>query len=143
MSKTKQGDVAVSRRLTDLDYLKLNRWQKFLYKLKMFFCGIPGWFVRLFKKIGRGFKRFGLYVKDSAVDIWTTFVKGSWKTKVSYLIMGFANLARGQILRGLIFLLMEAAFIVYMVLAGGHWLAMFFSPHLGYEATKEVWDPVY
>lgn len=140
MATTTQGKV--KGRLNDLDYLKLNKWQKFWYKLKLFFCAIPGWFVNLFKKIGRAFVRFGLYVKDTAVDIWTTFVKGSWQTKVSYLVMGFANLWRGQILRGLLFFLMEAAFIVYMILTGAHWLAKFGTLATVRTQIVERWDDV-
>ena len=29
------------KRLTDLEYLKLNKFQAILYKLKLFFCAIP------------------------------------------------------------------------------------------------------
>ena len=126
--------------LSDLDYLKLNKWQKFCYKLKMFFVGIPAWFVRLFKKIGNAFKNFGLGIADTAVDIFNTFKKGSWKTRVSFFIMGFGNLAAGQVLRGLLFLLLQLAFVFYMIFAGAGWLAQFGT--LGTVATKEVYDEV-
>ncbi|MBR0294512.1 MAG: sugar ABC transporter permease [Bacilli bacterium] len=46
------------------------------------------------------------------------FVKGSWKTKVSYFVMGFGNMARRQFLRGLLFLAFEAVFIIYMIFMG-------------------------
>ena len=111
--------------LDTLDYLKLNRWQKFGYKLKAFFCSIPSWFVNLFKQIGNWFKKVGIKIADGCVDIWKTFRYGSWSTKVSFLIMGFGSFVHMQWLRGSAFLLMEAVFIVYMVLAGGHWLSLF------------------
>ena len=38
-------------------------------------------------------------------------------------IMGFGNIARGQILRGLLFLAFEAVFIFYMVTTGSLWLS--------------------
>ena len=44
-------------------------------------------------------------------DIWT---------KASMLIMGCASLRRRQIVKGLLFLLSEAAFIFYMVVNGGN-----------------------
>ena len=135
MEKLDRSSLGV---ISDLDYLKLNKWQKFCYKLKMFFLGIPAWFVRLFKKIGRFFKNFGLGVADTAVDIWTTFKKGSVETRLTFLIMGFANLAAGQVLRGLLFLLLQLAFIFYMIFAGAGWLAQFGT--LGTVATKEVYD---
>ena len=124
--------------LSALDYLKLNKWQRFCYKLKMFFVGIPAWFMRLFTKIGRAFKNFGLAVADNVVDLWNTFKKGSWKTRVSFLIMGFGSLAAGQVLRGLLFFLMQAAFVVWMVLGGAHYIGQF--GKLGEVATKEVYD---
>ena len=108
-----------------LAYLKLNKWQKFVYNLKAFFCAIPAWFVGLCKKIGRFFKNLGLKIADNCVDIWNTFKKGSWSTRVSFLVMGFGSFFHRQWLRGLAFFLMEAAFIVYMVFAGGHWLSLF------------------
>ena len=116
-------------KLSDLEYLKLSKFKKLLYKLKCFFVAIPRWFLNLFIKIGRFFKKVGIKIKDEAVDIVTTFIHGDWKTKLSYLIMGFGNIARGQILRGILFLLFEGAFIFYMIFAGIHWMALL--PSLG------------
>lgn len=137
-STNSSGGSGHSRTMSDLDYLKLNKWQQFCYKLKMFFVGIPAWFMRLFKKIGHAFKSFGLLVAENVVDIWTTFKNGSWSTRVSYLVMGFGNLVRGQWLRGLVFLLLEGVFIFYMIVAGASWLAKFGT--LGEIATKDVYD---
>ena len=44
-------------------------------------------------------------------EIGTTFVGGDWKTKLSYLILGFGPLARGQIVKGLGYLVPELLFI--------------------------------
>lgn len=55
-------------------------------------------------------------------EIGQTFVHGDWKTKVSFLIMGFGPLVRGQILRGIAFLASEIAFIWYMVAFGAKYL---------------------
>ena len=52
-----------------------------------------------------------------------------WKTRVSFFLMGFGCLSRGQILRGLLFLLFEVIFILYMVLFGFGWIEML--PSLG------------
>ena len=53
--------------------------------------------------------------------------------------MGFGSIARGQILRGLLFLLFEVVFIVYMITAGFHWLGKL--PSLGTQASGMVYDP--
>ena len=57
-----------------------------------------------------------------------------WKNKLTCIVMGFANLSRGQVLRGLLFLLFEAVFIGYMILAGGYWMGML--PSLGKVSTE-------
>ncbi len=130
------------KRLSDLEYLRLNKFARFFYNVLMFFVGIPKWFVGLFVKLWKVIKKFGIKVKDEAVDICVTFVKGDWKTKVSYLIMGFGSIARGQVLRGILFFLFEAIFIGYMVLYGVYWLIQFgtlgtVGPH---EEFSEVYD---
>lgn len=141
MSKSKQGDnIQLNIKLSDLDYLKLNKWRRFCYKVMMFFAGIPAFFVRLFKKIGNFFRLFGIKVADNFVDIWNTFKKGSWSTRISFLVMGFGSIVRGQWVRGLVFFLLEGAFIFYMIFAGAGWLAKFGT--LGEVATKEVYDEV-
>ena len=45
-----------------------------------------------------------------------------WKNKVNCVIMGFANLSRGQILRGLLFLAFEIVFFGYLFIWGMNWL---------------------
>ncbi len=58
-------------------------------------------------------------------DIGTTLVRGDWKTKLSYLILGFGQIMRGKFLKGIAFLAVEAAFIVYMIKVGAAYLAKF------------------
>ncbi|MBQ8150577.1 MAG: sugar ABC transporter permease [Clostridia bacterium] len=55
--------------------------------------------------------------------------------------MGFGNIARGQILRGLLFLVFEVVFIGYMILTGAHWLSML--PSLGKVGPTEEYSIVY
>ncbi len=110
---------------TDLEYLKLSAFGKFKYKFLLFLSAIPLWFKNIGIGIWKALKKFGIKVRDEAVDIWLTFKEGDWKTRVSYLIMGFGSLLRGQWVRGLLFLLMEVAFIFYMVVAGSYYLSMF------------------
>lgn len=128
------------KRLTDLQYLQLHWFGKLAYNLKCVICGIPGWFLNLFRKIGRFFKKLGIGIKDEFVDIYKTFVKGSWQTKVSYFVMGFGSVTRGQIGRGILFFLFEVIFILYMVLTGGHWLGLFGT--LGRIPTSFEEDPI-
>ena len=130
--------TAGMKKYSDLEYLKLSKGQKLLYKVKSFFCAIPQKILGLFVALWNLIKNACTIVKNEAVDIWSTFVNGDWKTKVSFLVMGFGNLARGQILRGLLFLLFEVVFIGYMILAGGYWLSML--PSLGKVGPSEEYD---
>ena len=54
--------------------------------------------------------------------------------------MGFGNIARGQILRGLLFLFFQVVFIVYMVTTGGYWLSKFRT--LGDVPPGEVYNEI-
>lgn len=113
------------KKLNDLEYLKLNKFQAFIYKLKLFLCAIPLWFKDIGVAIVNFFKNCGIAIKDQFVDIVTTFTKGNWAVKLSFLIFGFGNLYYGQILRGILFLAFEAIFIAYMLVPSGglYWLS--------------------
>ena len=127
--------------LSDLEYLKLSKGQKFGYRLGRFFAGIPKAFANLGVKMWGWLKKAVSAVGREAKDIVMTFVNGDWKTKLSYLVMGFGCLARGQILRGLLFLLFEIVFIGYMILSGGYWLSMM--PSLGKIGPTEEYNEIY
>lgn len=64
---------------------------------------------------------FKWLVSDIA-DIGVTFAQGDWKTRISFLIMGFGQFMRKQFLRGAAFLAIELAFIYYMVSFGANYL---------------------
>ncbi|MBQ0001643.1 MAG: sugar ABC transporter permease [Clostridiales bacterium] len=75
-------------------------------------------------------------------EIGTTFKEGDWKTRLSYLIMGFGPLSRGQLVKGLSYLLMEVLFFVYMVCFGWKYFSKFTT--LGtVETTKQHRVTVY
>lgn len=112
-------------RLSDLEYLKLNKFQAFLYNFKLFLCAIPIFFKNVGLKIAGFFKNAVLGIIGEFADIGRTFKNGNWAVKLSFLIFGFGNLYYGQILRGILFLLFEIVFIGYMVVPSGgiYWLS--------------------
>lgn len=126
------------KRYSDLEYLRLNKWQRFVHKLALFFVGIPKWFANTGIKIGRFFKKLGVGFVNEIKDIINTFINGDWKTRVSYVIFGFGNIARGQVLRGILFLIFEGVFIFYMISSGGYWLSKM--PTLGTVTTTTGYD---
>ena len=128
----------VYRSADEKETLRLSKWEKTIYKLLKIVLGIPIFFKNLGLTIWNAVKSACAAVGREAKDIWTTFVNGDWKTKISYLVMGFGNLARGQILRGILFLLFEVVFIGYMILTGGYWLSML--PSLGLQGPTKEYD---
>lgn len=78
-------------------------------------------------------------VKKSEGNLLKRVIKeGDIWTKVSMLIMGTANLRRKQIVKGLLFLLSEAAFIFYMVVNGVN--ALSHMTTLGTQTQGWVYD---
>ncbi len=130
------------KRYSDLEYLRLSKGQKFLYKLTSFFAAIPRGMWNLVLSIGRFFKNLGLGIGREFSDIYLTFKNGDWKTRSSFLVMGFGSIARGQVLRGLLFLLFEIVFIFYMVVphGGAYWIKMLGS--LGLEGPSKGYDEI-
>lgn len=108
-------------------------------------------FINFFKSLPQVFERFGINVYKFLVKIglgfisffknlYLTFVHGDYKTKVSYFIMGFGSIARGQWLRGILFLIFEIIFILYMTLFGGYYLSKLGSLGYWYEASTIAED---
>ena len=97
-----------------IDYVQLSPIQKFTNGLAGFFVNLPKNFVNgikfiiskiiaFFIAIGLGFKNFG-----------ERFVQGGWSTKLSYFIMGTGCMAKGQIVKGILFLAIQVGYIMYM-----------------------------
>ena len=129
------------KKLNDLEFLKLSKINRFFYKFAYFFVSLPFKVWSFIKKIGKYIKKGFLRVVAEFVDIGKTFKNGDWKTKVSYFVLGFGNLARGQIGRGILFLAFELIFIFYMVLWGGYWIGQIGT--LGTVGPGEIYNEIY
>lgn len=109
--------------MTDLEYLKLGKFAKLGYRFLSFCQRLPGRLVGGVKRLLMFFvnlvKKIGFEIKD----IYETFRDGDWKTRVSFVVMGFGSIARGQIFRGLLFLLFQTVFNLYILFFGGAYLA--------------------
>ena len=64
--------------------------------------------------------------------------QGGAVTKLSALVMGLGNIVHGQVVKGLLFLLAEIAYVVFMIRSGFHNLAMLVT--LGTVEQQEIWD---
>lgn len=60
---------------------------------------------------------------NSKNSLASIFVKGDIFSKLSFLIWGLSNIVRGQIVKGLLFLIMEVSYIIFMVRSGFGFLA--------------------
>ena len=81
-------------------------------------------------------KRVNEFPTDYTVKAAVT--KGGFETKLSMLIMGFGNIMHKQVLKGLVFLAVEIAYLIFMVTSGFHCLAML--PSLGTLEQQEIWN---
>jgi len=81
--------------------------------IKFFTKSIPNFFT---KKIPGFFKKIVFGTRDRCVKFKERFKDGSVGTKISHFICGAGSLYHGQIIKGLIFLGLQVAFILYMVL---------------------------
>ncbi|MDO5410551.1 MAG: sugar ABC transporter permease [Lachnospiraceae bacterium] len=66
--------------------------------------------------------------------------EGGMETRLSMILMGLGNIVHKQKIKGLLFLALEVAYIVFMLVNGIQFLSML--PSLGSVAQKEVWDEV-
>ena len=65
---------------------------------------------------------------------------GSNMTRLSFLVMGFGQIARGQIVKGIAYLLAQMAFLLYMIFFGGRYIMHLFSGDLGSKLSGERWN---
>lgn len=120
--------------MTYTEYMAMNGFQRFWYKFTQFIKSIPSGIAKFFCAIGRGIKNFVFGIGRGIADFFVGFVKGDILTKISYFIMGFGNIFRGQIVKGIAFLAIEVLYIMFMVFFGGQYIALFGR----LEAVKEV-----
>ena len=69
-------------------------------------------------------------------EIGTTFANGDWKTRISYVVMGFGPILRGQVVKGLAFLAAEILFFLYLIQFGWQYVSKITT--LGTVATQKI-----
>ncbi len=125
--------------MNDLDYLKLTGLSKLAYKCRQFFCGIPKKLAAFFLGIGRFLVKLVMGIGSEIKDVAATFANGDWKTKLSYLVMGFGSAARGQWGRGLLFFLFQTVFNVYMFMPNASFSGCYYLGKLSTLGTIETY----
>ena len=112
-----------------IDYMQLNPFQRFWYNFSNAMKAFPGKLKNFFAAIGMFIANFFKGIGKAVAGYVSRFVKGDWAVKISYLIMGFGNMVKGQFIKGLLFLGLQVAFIAYFVFFGWGYLQKF--PTLG------------
>ncbi len=68
------------------------------------------------------------------------FKDGSYKTRLSFLLMGFGQISRGQIGKGIFYMLNQLLFALYLIFFGGAYIGHLFSGNLGDKLSGEQWN---
>ncbi len=109
----------------DLKYLGMSSFAKFIHNLAKYFKNLPSRIGRAFGNMGKGIWGFicsiGLFFRG----LWNKFADGSFKTRLSFLVMGSGCFLNGQLVRGLAYLTVQVFFVVYMMFFGAGYLAKF------------------
>ncbi len=104
-------------------------------KIKCFVLDIPKRISEGFKKTGAFFKKIG----QSIAGLCKDFISGDIFVKLSLLVMGVGFFRRKQIEKGFIFLILQSAFIYFLIEVGIPNLANLGT--LGTVEYAQVWDP--
>ncbi len=73
-------------------------------------------------------------------EIGKALKNGSFATRLSFLFMGFGQIARGQLVKGVMYFLLQTAFLLFMIFFGGRYILHLFSGDLGTRLSGEVWN---
>lgn len=88
--------------------------------------------------LGRNIALFFYSIAASIGNFFKILIKGDFKTKLSFIFMGFGNLLRGQIVRGLLYLGIQVGYIAYMIGFGWNYLKNIAT--LGTATRIKVWN---
>lgn len=79
-----------------------------------------------------------VYTRPADAGIGEAFRKGNLVTRLSFLVCGLGNIVNKQVIRGVLFLALEAVYIYYMVTFGINSIGDFIT--LGTAEQGEVWN---
>lgn len=121
-------------------YLGMSRPRRMAYKTKEWFFGIPKRTKNFFKNLPAKTASFRRKIAEPFVTLYDALVYGDWKTRLSFLFMGFGMVAHKQIVKGLLYFAFEIIFALFFALWGRKYLSLFGS--LGDTARQDIMDPI-
>lgn len=121
-----------------IDYISMSLPKRFAYRVGSKVKSFPQRLKSIAMKLAGKLHRGAVALKDGVVEYFTTFRKGDFQTRLSYLLMGAGCFLRGQVVKGFSLLFLQACFFVYMINFGLAQLALL--PSLGVAVKKQVWN---
>ena len=114
-------------KLDYLEYVALPWYTQIGYKIWRFLYfivfALVDLVVGLAKQVWSFIKKIGVSIKKMYISLRF----GDWATKLSFLFVGTGYIKRGQIVKGILYLIAEVAFILFMILFGGKYFTKFFT----------------
>lgn len=104
---------------SQLEYLSLSKGKKILYKITHFFTNIPKKFSRAATELPSKIRKNTNIFTGIFKTIYRAIIDGDWKTRLSFVVMGFGQIMRHQRIRGILHFLYEVAYILFMIAIGG------------------------
>ena len=71
-------------------------------------------------------------------ELYTTFRDGDWATRLSFIVMGFGCIRRGQVLKGLMYLALQVLLVWYLIAFAWQYLQKLDT--LGTTGMQRVWS---
>ncbi|MDY2727686.1 MAG: sugar ABC transporter permease [Candidatus Onthovivens sp.] len=124
--------------MTTIEYLSLSKPQRILYKIANFFIMIPKGILSFFKKLPKKCRAIVKKLVNPFKNLYTYFARGDYKTRLSFLLMGFGQVTRHQYIRGIFNFIFEIVAILFVVLIGiPNWIKL---PSFGYTGQTQYID---
>ncbi len=127
------------------NYFLMNPFQRFLHRTKKAIANLPSTIAWLIGRLGKGIAGLFVRLTKGTKSYFAGFIKGNALTKSSYAIMGLGHMGRGQFAKGLLYLMVELLFVLYMVAFGAPYLGKFFygfftKGTVGITETADYWN---
>lgn len=105
--------------MTTIEYLALPVYKRFFYRILLLLIAIPKGIGRFFStKIPNFFKKIYDSIVRCIMNIRRCATNGDWKTRTSFLVMGFGLSSRKSFIKGFLLFIYEIAYILYAALVG-------------------------
>lgn len=126
--------------MTSIEYLSLSKPRRATYKFVNFFTSIPKGICRFFLKLPNKIGKLVKKIINPIRILSKAFIRGDFKTKLSFAVMGFGQIFNHQLLRGFFNLIFEVSAILFLIFIGVPQLAKL--PTFGTIASIQETIPI-